>query len=118
MLTHRHDMSFFVFEPWECLMKPDRRVYPDDFKREIVKLLEQPGVSKTAIARDLGIGAAELDHWRRCDSFNAENTSDEEMVSRQEYESIRAELAKVKEERDVLKSLLVRFRSILDEATF
>ncbi|HEY3697824.1 MAG TPA: transposase, partial [Spongiibacteraceae bacterium] len=34
-----------------------RRQFTEEFKREAVKLAREPGASKAAIARDLGIGA-------------------------------------------------------------
>lgn len=36
-------------------MARERRLFSEKFKREAVKLVCQPGVSKAAIARDLGI---------------------------------------------------------------
>lgn len=38
-------------------MESERRLFSEEFKREAVKLVGQPGSSKAAIARDLGIGA-------------------------------------------------------------
>lgn len=36
-------------------MSQQRRSFSEEFKREAVKLTRQPGASKAAIARDLGI---------------------------------------------------------------
>ena len=38
-------------------MARERRLFSEEFKREAVKLVGQPGASKASIARDLGIGA-------------------------------------------------------------
>lgn len=46
-------------------MARERRLFSEEFKREAVKLVGQPGASKVAIARDLGIGANLLGRWCR-----------------------------------------------------
>lgn len=38
-------------------MSRERRLFSEEFKREAVRLASQPGANKSAIARDLGIGA-------------------------------------------------------------
>lgn len=85
-------------------MAHERRLFSDEFKREAVKLVGQPGASKAATARDLGIGANFLGRWCRDANVDAEVTSGHEKVSAQEYERMRRELAKVKTERDILKN--------------
>lgn len=87
-----------------------RRTFSEEFKHEAVKLTRQPGASKAAIARDLGIGANLLGRWCRdqqgpAPSHNNKNNS----VSSQEFDSMRRELAKVKTERDILKKALGYF---------
>jgi transposase len=84
-------------------MARKRRLFSEEFKREAVKLVGQPGASKAAIARDLGIGANLLGRWCRDANVDAEVLSGGEKVSSQEYERMRRELAKVKTERDILK---------------
>jgi len=85
-------------------MARERRLFSEEFKREAVKLVGQPGASKAAIARDLGIGANLLGRWCRDANVDAEVTGRGEKVSTQEYERMRRELAKVKTERDILKN--------------
>jgi transposase len=84
-------------------MARERRLFSEEFKREAVKLVGQPGASKVAIARDPGIAANLLGQWCRDTNVDAEGTSVPEKVSPQEYERMRRELAKVKTERDILK---------------
>jgi transposase len=88
-----------------------RRTFTEEFKREAVKLVRQPGASKAGIARDLGVGANLLGRWCREQEGRSvptrANTSDS--VSSQEFESMRRELAKVKTERDILKKALGYF---------
>ena len=87
-------------------MARERRLFSEEFKREAVKLVGQPGASKAAIARDLGIGANLLGRWCREANLDAEVPGGHEKVSPQEYERMRRELAKVKTERDILKKAL------------
>jgi transposase-like protein len=53
-------------------MARERRLFSEEFKREAVKLVGQPGASKAAIARDLGIGANLLGRWCRDANVDAE----------------------------------------------
>ena len=88
-----------------------RRTFSEEFKREAVKLVRQPGASKVGIARDLGVGANLLGRWCREQegwSVPARSGSNE-AVSTQEFDSMRRELAKVKTERDILKKALGYF---------
>jgi transposase len=85
-------------------MARERRLFSEEFKREAVKLVGQPGASKAAIARDLGIGANLLGRWCRDANVDAEVVSGGEKVSSPEYERMGRELAKVKTERDILKT--------------
>ena len=85
-------------------MARKRRLFSEEFKREAVKLVGQPGASKSAIARDLGIGANLRGRWCREANVDAEVPGGHEKVSPQEYERMRRELAKVKTERDILKN--------------
>ena len=91
-------------------MARERRLFSEEFKREAVKLVNQPGATKAAIARDLGVGANLLGRW--CRDVSGEpvaRSGSSEKVSPQEYERMRRELAKVKTERDILKKALGYF---------
>lgn len=93
-------------------MARERRLFSEEFKREAVKLVGQPGASKAGIARDLGVGANLL--GRCCRESNVDGRADgTEKVSGREYERIRRELAKVKTERDILKKALGYFAADL-----
>jgi transposase len=94
-------------------MARERRLFSEEFKREAVKLVGQPGASKAAIARDLGIGANLLGRWCRDANVDAESTGVLEKASPHEYERMRRELAKVKTERDILKKALGYFAANL-----
>ena len=88
-------------------MARERRLFSEEFKREAVKLVNQPGATKAAISRDLGVGANLLGRWcRDVSGETAVSSGNGEKVSSQEYERTRRELAKVKVERDILKKAL------------
>jgi transposase len=93
-------------------MARERRLFSEEFKREAVKLVGQPGASKAGIARDLGVGANLLGRWCR-EANVAGQTNGGEKVSGQEYERMRRELAKVRMERDILKKALGFFAADL-----
>jgi transposase len=94
-------------------MARERRSFSEELKRETVKLGGQPGASKAAIARDLGIGANLLGRWCRDANVDAEVAVGREKLSAQEYEPMRRELAKIKAERDKLKKALGYFATDL-----
>ena len=93
-------------------MVRERRFFSDEFKREAVKLVRQPGASKAAIARDLGVGSNVLGRWVRDEEGTGASVphgSKGDGLSVQEFERMRRELAKVKTERDILKKALGYF---------
>ena len=95
-------------------MARERRLFTEEFKREAVKLVNQPGATKAAIARDLGVGPNLLGRWCRDAVGEAPNSGGSgDKVSPQEYERMRRELAKVKTERDILKKALGYFAADL-----
>jgi len=87
-----------------------RRKYSDEFKREAVQLTNHPGVSKSQIARELGINPNMLGRWCRefktggSQAFPGKGHAHDEEVAR-----LRRELARVKKERDFLKEAAVFF---------
>jgi transposase len=90
-------------------------LFSEELKREAVKLVHQPGASKAAIARDLGVGANFLGRWCRESSSESQTGSGGiEKVSNQEYERMRRKLAKVKTERDILKKALGYFAAEIE----
>lgn len=93
-------------------MARERRLFSEEFKREAVKLIGQPGASKAGIARDLGVGAHLLGRWCREANVDGQVSSGEK-VSGQDYERMRRELAKVRMERDILKKALGYFAADL-----
>jgi len=80
-----------------------RRKYNSQFKREAVKHWLASGKSAQAIAQELGIGAERLYSWKQQYSpLSADETAD----LRAQLEAARQELARVTEQRDILKKTL------------
>ena len=95
-------------------MARERRTFSEEFKREAVKLVVQPGAIRADIARDLGIGSSLLGRWcREAGAEQQESVGSNGQVSVQEYERMQRELAKVKTERDILKKALGYFAADL-----
>lgn len=93
-------------------MARERRLFSEEFEREAVKLVGQPGASKAGIARDLGVGANLL--GRGCREAKVDGKiSGGEKVSGQEFKRMRRELVKIKTERDILKKALLYFAANL-----
>jgi transposase len=85
----------------------ERRKFTAEFKREAVKLAEQPGRSLAAVARELGVERTVLKRW--VDNFAAGRYEKNRALplkaaQQQENEQLRRELAKVRMERDILKN--------------
>ena len=85
--------------------------YSAEFKREVLKRASEDGITDKEICEELGVSARQLGRWRDElrllgeDAFNGKQggTHDDEIVK------LKRELAKVKEERDFLKSAVVFF---------
>lgn len=90
----------------------ERRKFTAEFKREAVKLVEQPGRSLSAVARDLGVERSVLKRW--VDNF-AEGRYEKDQAlplksaQQKELEQLRRDLAKARMERDILKKALGYF---------
>jgi transposase len=89
-----------------------RRTFTPEFKREAVKLAEQPGRSMSAVARELGVQRSVLKHWMAnfaAGKYEKDSRLPLKSAQQQENEQLRRELAKVKMERDILKKALAFF---------
>jgi transposase len=87
-----------------------RRKFSDEYKREAVRMALQPGVTKSQVARELGINANLLGRW--CRDYQSNGAAafpgqgkprDEEMAS------LKRELSRVKKERDFLREAATFF---------
>jgi len=90
-----------------AVVEPKR--YEEAFKRQAVEHWLRSGKSGTQIAKELGISYPSLKEWkRRCGGDAAPQRADLEAENR----ALCAELARVREQRDILKKTL----GILSEA--
>ena len=89
--------------------------YPESFRREAVRLADQPGRTATDVAKELGVHVGQIYNWRT--QFNKLSkgqftVADGTNYSKQESAEIRRlkkEIAELKEERDFLKKATAYF---------
>ena len=79
--------------------------YDDEFKRETIRLVKSSSKTKSAIARDLGIGPNTLHGWLN----KSVETKSGEIITDSEITRLRRELLDVKLERDILKKAVAIF---------
>jgi transposase len=87
----------------EKLPDNPRRKYNAQFKREAVKHWLASGKSAQVIALELGIGSERLYAWKQ--RFSPVGADEAEGL-RAQVETLRQELARVSEQRDILKKTL------------
>jgi transposase len=93
-------------------MTRTRRSFTDEFKREAVKLVKQPGAMVTHIARDLGIEPSVLRRWVRQEHEGVLDMRPNRPIRSEaatEVERLQRELRRVTMERDILKKALGYF---------
>lgn len=88
--------------------KDVRRRYDEEFKREAVRLSYESGCTVAQVARDLGMNEQNLWRWRRKFS-SAETAGHPSVDDGDEVKRLRRQLARVTEERDILKKALSVF---------
>jgi transposase len=87
-------------------MPKTRRAFTDEFKREAVKLVKQPGAKVTHIARDLGIEQSVLRRWVSQEHggvMDMRANKPLRIESASEVKRLQRELRRVTTERDILK---------------
>jgi transposase len=80
-----------------------RKRYSREFKLQAIRRADEPGVTDTLVADELGINAKQLRRWR--DAFKEDGDvafSGQGIAKDQELTKLKRELAKVKQERDFL----------------
>ena len=90
------------------MAKSKRRKHREEFKREAVKLVTEQGYSVAEAARNLGVHVNLLRTWKR--KF-AEEQTDFTEDERMELARLRAEVKRLRMERDVLKKATAFFAS-------
>ena len=95
-------------------VKKSRRYFDQQFKVDAVRLVAESGKPVAEVARELGINRNQLDRWKRhCwgrshpqAAFPGNGNIGAE---KKELEELRRELARVKEEREILKKAMAVF---------
>ena len=89
--------------------KQTRAKYTLEFKMEAVRLVRN-GQSSADVAKILGVPKGSLENWIRWDNLGQLTGSKSQVIQEQmELARLRAELARVKMERDILKKATAYF---------
>jgi transposase len=85
-----------------------RKVYTAEFKREAVRLAEQPGSSVLKIAKDLGVSSHSLYAWQKAAKAQGSLAFPGHgkvalTAEQEENRQLKKELERVTQERDILK---------------
>ena len=86
------------------------RIYTPEFKDEAVRQVVQRGYTVKEVAERLGISEASLYTWRKAVVPSKDDERAEELLeAKRENLTLRAELRRTQEERDILKKAAVYF---------
>lgn len=86
--------------------------YPEEFRRETVRLVLNTDKSMAEVARDLGINYKTLGNWVRSDKYRQERDAAPGAISeseRTELRRLRAEVKELKLEREILRKASAYF---------
>lgn len=86
--------------------------YPEEFRRETVRLVLNTDKSMAEVARDLGINYKTLGNWVRSDKYRQERDAQPGAISeseRTELRRLRAEVKELKLEREILRKASAYF---------
>ena len=84
--------------------------YSPEFRDEAVRQILEGGHSTCDVAARLGVSANSLYKWVKAVQPNTDSLKDEELIdAKRENLKLRAELRRVKEERDILKKAAAYF---------
>jgi len=100
------------------MARRNTKSYPESFRREAVRLADQPDRTATDVAKELDIHVGQIYNWRT--QFNklskgqftvvdGTNYSKEELA---EIRKLKKEIADLKEERDFLKKATAYFAKV------
>jgi len=88
-------------------MGETRRKFDRDFREGAVRLVRETGKPIAQVAQDLGINAGTLGNWVAKDRAEREGTQGLSTDDVAELKRLRAEVAELRMERDVLKRSVV-----------
>ncbi len=83
--------------------KRPRRKFSDEFKRDVVEIVQNSGKSIAQVARELGIYDSTLGNWVKQDEINRGVRDGVTTDEREEVAELRRENARLRMERELLK---------------
>jgi transposase len=86
--------------------------YPEEFRRETVRLVLSTDKSMAEVARDLGINYKTLGNWVRSDKYRQERDAAPGAITeseRSELRRLRVEVKELKLEREILRKASAYF---------
>ena len=90
-------------------MSKSKRNYTEEFKKDAIRLaLKSPSI--TGAAKDLGVPEGTLNTWlRRATNSKQDKNNIENVNLSEELKSLRKEVARLKEEKEILKKFATFF---------
>jgi transposase-like protein len=88
-------------------MPETRRKFDREFREGAVRIVRETGKPIAQVARDLGVNAGTLGNWCAKDRAEREGTDGVSSDDAAELKRLRAEVAELRMERDVLKRSVV-----------
>jgi transposase len=86
---------------------PEKRKYDREFREGAVRIVEETGRPIAQVAREMGVNEGTLGNWVARAREDAEGTRGLSKDDREELKRLRAEVAELRMERDVLKRSVV-----------
>ncbi|MBU1748734.1 MAG: transposase [Chloroflexi bacterium] len=93
-------------------MEKERRTYSQEFKREVLQLLETSGKSANALEQELGIGKGCILRWKKEAADNSQAAFPGQghlTAERQRLRDLEWENEVLRQERDILKKAVAIF---------
>jgi transposase len=85
-----------------------RKYFNAQFKQDAVNQATQPGITKTHVAKTLGISAFTLSRWIK-EQQGPSTVKTDASISKTDYERLYIDLERVTHERNVLKAAITLF---------